>query len=400
MKKIFLFIIIFILSLNVKALPLPVDVTADAVVLLNLDTDQIIYEKNPDKQEILASLTKIMTAYTIIENIPDLEKKVTITNNDLANLYGFTCAGLQVGDKVSYLDLLYATILHSGADSSQALALHTSGSNKKFVELMNKEAKKLGLRNTNFADSYGGDDNNISTAREMSILLKEALKKPTFKKVFTTTTKTLSNGLQVTNYSRTIATFHGLDSNLIIGNKSGYTPEAGLLLASTATINNTNYALIIMKSQENAYLSTHILDTYKVYDYIKTLKFNEKILLEKGSYLKTIPVEGGTIKEYIIQVDKDIKANLTEEEFKKIKYEYKIADKLTPENKKGDNLGFIDIKIEDTIIDRYDIYLKEDILSHQKKSKITILLIVALVFLIIILFCTNFFGFKIIKIKK
>lgn len=403
MKKIFFIFIIFILSITtIKALPLPEEIdkliTADAVLLLNTDTNEVIYERNPDKEEILASLTKIMTAYTVIENVPDLNKKITITEEDIAALWGFTCIGLEVGDEVTYMDLLYGTLLHSGADASQALALHTSNTLEEFYELMNKEAQELGLRHSFFADSYGGHDDNVSTAREVARLLQVALENKTFKKIFTTTQKKLSNDLEVVNYTRSIATFHGLDSNVITGNKSGYTPEAGLLLASTATINNTNYILVIMKSSINEYKSQHVLDTYRVYDYIKDIKFEERTLLAEGTLLKNILVENGTINSYLAIAKKNITATLSDEDYQKVKLDYHITDTISPDNKVGDNLGYVDIYVGNQLIDTYNVYLTEEINSPEEETKIMILLIVALAFLSLILLCTNIFGF--IKRKK
>jgi len=398
-KKYIFIVFLFICSLSfVNALTLPStltdEITADAVVVLNLDEDEIIYTKNPDKPEIMASLTKIMTAYTVIENVENLNKKVTITDKDLANLYGFTCAGLEEGDKVSYLDLLYAMMLVSGADAAQALAIHTSGSIEKFNELMNKEVQKLGLRHSHFADSYGGDDNNISTAREVSHLLKTALENNTFKKVFTTNNYTISTGLKVTNFTGAYAIFHGLDSTLITGNKSGYTPEAGLLLASTTTINGVHYAIIVCKSEVNTYMSTHVLDTYKIINYISELKFKQHTILKKGTLLKKIKVENSTISEYIVTADKEFTANLTEEEVDKINYNYHITESLSPENKKGDYLGFVDILLDDEVVETYHIYLKDDIFSYQKESKILIIIITFLIFIVIVLLCTNVISFK------
>lgn len=400
MKKLIIAIILFfIMIIPTKALPLPIDVTADSVVLYNLDKDQIIYSKNPDKVQILASLTKIMTAYTVIENVENLNKTVTITEKDIANLYGFTCIGLEPGNKISYMDLLYGTILESGADASQALAIHTAGSIEEFNKMMNEEAKELGLRNTNFEDSYGGHDDNVSTAREMAILLKAALKNETFKKIFGTNQKTISTGRIVYNYTRNYAIFHGLDDTLLTGNKSGFTPEAGLLLASTATINNTNYALIVMKSDINTYMSQHVLDSYAVYNYVKTLTFQTKTLIPKDTIIKRIPVENGTISEYIVSVDKDINITLTPEEHQNVTVEYHISDKITPNNKKGDNLGYIDVLVGNEVIETYDFYLNDEIYLYQEQKKISIIIIIGLLTIIFILLCTNIFNTKKKKFK-
>ena len=367
---------------------------------MNLDTSQKIYTKNPDKKQILASLTKVMTAYTVIQNVENLNKKVTITEEDIYGLWGFTCIGLKVGDKVSYMDLLYGAILTSGADATQALAYHTAGSTEKFVKMMNDEAKKLGLRNTNFEDSYGGHDDNISTAREFAKLLKECLKNETFKNVFNTYQKKLSNDLVAFNGTRGYAMFHGLDENLITGNKSGYTPEAGLLLASTATINNTNYMLIVMKCDINDYMSTHVLESYRIYDYVSNLTFLTKTVIRKNEIIKRIPVENGTINEYVVMAEKDIKVDLPSELIKKIELDYHIANKITPANKEGDNLGYIDIIVDGEIISTYNIYLRDEIFTYPEKTDDpTIIIIIAIVFFALVIMCTNLFQVKKRKFK-
>jgi len=395
MKKILFIITIFILSLSiVNALELPVDVTADSVILVNRDEDRVIYTKNPDKEQILASLTKVMTLHSAIKRIPNLNKKVTITEADVAALWGFTQVGLKAGDVVTYRDLLYATNLTSGADAAQALALHISGSMEKFVKEMNKDAKEMGLNHTHFSDTIGKGDDNISTAREFYILLRNCLKNETFERIFNTTYYRMSNGLESINYTRSIATFHGLDSNLITGNKSGYTPEAGLLLASTATINNKHYILITMHSKENQWKSTHVLDSWKIYEYLATLKFREKTILPKGKLLKRITVEEGTVSEYLVTLDHDVKETLTDEEFKNIKVDYHIVNKINANTKKGTNLGYVDILVGDEVIDSINIYLNDKIFTRQEESRITIIIILGLIFAVFVLLCTNLLNYR------
>lgn len=390
MKKVLLFLISFLLSLTiVNALELPVDVTADSVILVNRDDDRIIYTKNPDKEQILASLTKVMTLYTAINKIDNLNKKVTITAKDVEDLWGFTQVGLKEGDVVTYRDLLYATNLTSGADAAQALALHLSGSMEAFTEEMNENAKKIGLNHTHFADTIGRGDDNISTAREFAILLKVCLENETFEKIFNTTYYKMSNGLESINYTRSLATFHGLDDRLITGNKSGYTPEAGLLLASTATINNVNYILITMHSEENQWKSTHVLDSWKIYEYLKTLEFHEKTILPKGKKLKRINVENGTISEYLVTLDHDVKLTLTDEEFEKVSIEYHIVDNINANTKKGSNLGYVDILVGDDVVETINIYLNDKIFTRQEESRLIMIIIIGLAFAVFVLLCTN-----------
>ncbi|MBQ4031558.1 MAG: D-alanyl-D-alanine carboxypeptidase [Bacilli bacterium] len=390
MKKILLLILLFILSPSlVKSLELPVDVTADSVILVNRDDDRIIYTKNPDKEQILASLTKVMTLYTAINRIEKIDQKVKITEKDVEALWGFTQVGLKVGDVVTYKDLLYATNLTSGADAAQALALHISGSMEAFVEEMNKDAKELGLNHTHFSDTIGKGDDNVSTAREFYILLKACLENELFERIFNTTYYKMSNGLESINYTKSIADFHGLDSNLITGNKSGYTPEAGLLLASTATINNTHYMLITMHSKENQWKSTHVIDSWKIYNYLSNLEFKERTILKKGKTLKRINVENGTISEYLVTLDHDVKASLTDEEYEELSIEYHIVDNIDASTKKGTNLGYVDIYVGEDLIDSINVYLNDKIFTRQEESRFIIIIIIALAFTVFVLLCTN-----------
>ncbi len=390
MRKILSFLVLFFAFITIpKALPLPTDVTADSVVVMDMDTGEILYEKNPDKQQILASLTKMMTAYTALDHIKNLDKKITITEEDFKFDPVFTLAGLEVGDQVSYRDLLYGMLLQSGAEAAQALANHTMGSVDEFVAEMNKNAKKLGLNHTHFSDTMGGEDDDVSTAREYAILMRECLKNKTFKTIFGTNHKTLTNGVVVHNYTQAYAQFHGLDPSLLTGNKTGYTSEAGLTIASTATINDIHYGTVLLKCSINEYLSQNVIDAYKVYDFLKTIKKSERTILKKDSIIKKIPVEDSTINNYIVILDQDVIEKLTDDEYSQVSVDYHLTDKLTPSNRKGDNIGYIDIKVGETIIDSYNFYLDENVYTYDQQSRIMILLIIILIFVIFVLFGTN-----------
>ena len=395
MKKLLYIFLLFLISIStIKALELPVEITGEAAIVYNLDSNQIIYEKNPDTPYTIASLTKIMNAYTAINNVKDLNQKVTITDKDVYNLWGYTVAGLESGDEVTYKDLLYAMILPSGADASQALAYHISGSTEEYIKLMNKEAKKLGLRNATFADTYGGNDNNIASAREVLRLTLAALKNEDFNTVFKTTQKRLSNGKEVVNYTKSIATYHGLNSDLITGSKSGFTQKAGLNLVSTTTINNTNYLIVVLKCNINSYNTQHVLDTYQILHHLETQEFETRTILKKGTKIKKIPVEESTISEYIAYVEEDIKITLPKQEFTNIKLEYNITDKIKNTYTRGENLGYIDIKLNDKVITTYNIYLKDKIYTIKELPRNIIIITLSLIIIVFIIFISNLFSKK------
>jgi len=396
MKKILFIIFLIIPFTLVSALDLPVDVTADSVILVNLTEDDIIYTKNPDKKQILASLTKIMTVYTALQKQKNINKKVTLTEEDLSSLWNLTLVGFEVGDTVTYKDLLYGTMLKSGGDAAQALAIHTYGSIDKFVEAMNKNAANLGLRHTKFVDPTGIGDDNVSTAREMYILLNECLKNDTYKKIFETSYYTTSNGIEVQNYTRALATFHGYDEYLIKGNKSGYTDEAGLLLASTATINDIDYMLITMKSNVNEYKTQHVIDSYAIYNYIIEQNYQKRLILQEGKILKTIDVYGATTSEYYVTLEHDIKEVLSDKEYQNLNIKYNIVDSISSDIEDNTNLGYVDIYVGDELIDSFNVYFSDKLFKsyYNKTSNIIIIACIVLGIFILSLLLANMLYYK------
>ena len=395
MKKIIIAFLLFLIPLTcIKAVELPVDITADSAILVKKDNNEIIYSKNIDKQEIMASLTKIMTAYTVITRVSDLNERITINENDLRGLEGFTVVGLQAGDRVTYRDLLYGLILHSGADCAQALALHVAGSKEAFKELMAADINELGLTKTQFVDSYGGSDYNVSTAREMYLLLDTALQNENFKKIFCTNRYTLSNGVVATNFTYVFAQFHGYDPKYILGNKSGYTPEAGLLLASLIKVNGVEYILIVCNSKENASKTTHVLDTYKIINYLIDKDYEYKTVLKKGHILEEIPVKDSTTSTYLAIVDKDVTVYLNDEEASRIKIEKHLVKELDSNAQRGDPLGYVDVVLDGEVLKTYYLYLNDELFQYQKPSHMIVIVIILLVIFMVMILLLNILMYQ------
>ena len=229
------------------------EIKSEHAVLMDLKTGKVICKKSCDTKTYPASLTKIMTAILAIENIPDLNEKVAVPENIYNTLQGedASMAGFLPNENVKAIDLLYGTMLPSGADAAESLAIHISGSEDKFVQLMNKKAKELGMSNTHFTNAIGlHNDDHYTTASDLAKLLRYALNSSTFKEIYTSskysTSKTEKHSNGLTFYSTmfksmSTAEFSG---GKIIGGKTGYTDEAGLCLASLAEKNGKEYILI------------------------------------------------------------------------------------------------------------------------------------------------------------
>ncbi len=232
MKRLLIGLILFI-PLNVWALEFP-EIASEYATVYDLTSNEVLFEKNSEVETSIASLTKILTTITAIENISDLDEAVTITEPMLRGIYwNASVAGLKVGDIVTYRDLLYATILPSGADAAQVLAISVSGNVDAFVARMNELAKRIGMNNSNFVNTSGLDANNhYSTAKDMRVLLEYALDNSVFREVYTTKSYVLRNGLVVNATIKLYEKKLGIDISRILGSKTGTTDAAGLCLSS------------------------------------------------------------------------------------------------------------------------------------------------------------------------
>ena len=363
MKKNLKKVLIFLLFININIVYAEeFNITSKSAILYNMNEEKILYQLKSDEKLQIASLTKIMTVITAIENNNDLEKKVEITKEMLKGIEEYTQVGFKVGDTPTIKDLLYGSMLPSGADAVNALAISTSGSISKFVDLMNEEASKLKLKNTHFDNPVGMDsDNNYSTTSDIAKLLIYSLKNKTFKEVFTAKeykidviNKTVKTTL--TSYSRS----YGLDVSNITGAKSGFTDGAGLCLASTATIDNVDYLLITLGASTKI-RSNAVKDSLEIYDYYST-NYSYQTVIEKNQKIKTLPIKWGKEKNYIITSNQDISLYLSNDIRKnRIKYIYSGLEEINYKYKKGDKIGTVKIVYENNTLYQYDVYLEKNL---------------------------------------
>lgn len=335
-----------------------IDITSKEAIIYNLNDDKVIYEKNSNEQTKIASLTKIMTCLVALENIDNLDENIKVEYKDLTGLSEYAIAGFKVGDTVTIKDLLYALMLPSAADAANILARSVAGTNEEFVKLMNDKVDELGLKNTHFSNPIGMDDDNYSTASDMAIILKEAIKNNTFRELYNTTTYTTSNNIKLTKTTDKMASKYNLDISNLTGSKTGFTNEAGYCLASTSTYNNVNYLAITLNADN---YPNHIKDTLTLYNYFDS-NYSYKTILKNKQLLKTIKVKHSKTKEYNIISNKEIKKYLSNDiDVSKIEYKYSGVDTLNRKIKKGDYLGKVKIVYNNDVLDTYKVYLDTDI---------------------------------------
>ena len=268
MKK-FLFLTICLFTFILTALSLELSLDSQNVILYNMDENKVLYEKNSEEKVPIASMTKIMTAIVALENIDDVNKVVVLTKNDFLGLVeaNASVAGFKVGQRVSYLDLLYGLLLPSGADAAQALVNNSAGSRAKFVLLMNEKAQDLGLKNTHFENETGLDSPGAySTVKDVLTMLLYAYQNPYFQTIISSDKYMLSDhSMQVSSTISNLVKKEKIEMPYLIGGKTGTTKKAGKCLASLAIFDDVHYALVSSASFGDGY--QNIRDAKTIYDY-------------------------------------------------------------------------------------------------------------------------------------
>ena len=381
MKKLLFTLLILFSFMNVKA----IEISSENYVLYNLNNNEIVLEKNKDEFTQIASLTKIMTTIVAIENIQNFDEEIIMTYDMFKGLYEQNAyqIGLRVGEKVTYNDLLYGTLIASGADATRALTMSIAGSEKAYVELMNQKAKELKLNNTVFKNPIGLDEEGQgSTLGDVATMLSYALKNEKFKSIFETQKYTLTNGrITVISSMLGYAKNYGYEVSYIKGSKTGYTIAAGRCLASIAydDKNDINYMLITNKASTEKNEAYHVLDAVNIYNYYFD-NYKYHTILEKGKILTTIKVKDSKLKEIEIENKNEIKKYLKNDyNTDDITINYEGKEEINFKDKKGDKLGVVKLYYQDKEVNSIDIYLEDEIkfnlVNHILQSKIRISLI-------------------------
>ena len=348
------------------------DTVSDEVYLENLNAGAVVYEKNSNKRSYPASTTKIMTFIITAENVSNLENtSVTIKQDIISGLdLESTVMGLSshIGEKVSVKDLLYGLMLPSGNDAALVLADYVGGGISGFVEKMNAKAVELGCKNTHFANPHGlYDTNHYSTAHDMALIAKHAMKIKGFMDICNTVYytpdgfKTLHN----TNYM--------LDSEAEGGQyyyqytkgiKTGYLDEAGKCLVTSSDKNGDKYLCVCLGAAfsyaEN--VNYAMKDSAKLYDWAYK-NLGVQTIYGTADSLASVDVKyvrNGKTLEAV--PEKEISAFLPNNyDKKKLKVEINCPEQVDAPVTQGDVLGTVSVKYEDLDLGLTNLVAAEDV---------------------------------------
>lgn len=279
MKK--LLLILLLIPINVFAISIP----SRNAILIDQDSGRILYSKRTDEKRLIASTTKIMTAIIAIES-GKLDDKVKV-NDSVLKSYG---SGIYIkpGEILTLRDLVYGLLLRSGNDASLMIEDYLGGHDK-FINMMNKKASEIGMKDTIFMNSNGLDDydeKNYSTVYDMALLMKYANNNYDFREINSTKKYSLSsnkNDYVWKNENKLLYRY-----KYATGGKTGFTDKARRTLVSSASRNDVNLIAVTFNDSDD--FNTHIklyeygFNNYKRYLIINKNKF--KVKNEDNLYIK------------------------------------------------------------------------------------------------------------------
>lgn len=228
----------------VQAVTNPV-LSAKAAIIVDRNSQVILFAKNPELRFSMASTTKIMTALTGLDYYK-LDDILTIKKSAVEG----SGLGFAPGEKFKFIDLLYAMMLPSANDAAQAIADNYPGGESAFVARMNQKAASLHLLNTHYADPAGlNDDGDYTTVVDLSRLASYAITNLTFVDVTSTRTKTITDISMNKQYPLTNLN-KLLGSQGVTGIKTGTTEGAGEVLVTSTVKNGHTYIIVVMQSTD------------------------------------------------------------------------------------------------------------------------------------------------------
>jgi D-alanyl-D-alanine carboxypeptidase (penicillin-binding protein 5/6) len=250
-----------------------VDLVGKSAIVMDLQTQTILYEKDINVKHYPASITKIMTALLTIENCKG-DETVTFSNEAVNGIErGSSAALVNIGEKITVDQALHGLLLISANDIAAGLAEHVSGTQSAFAEKMTEKAKELGCKNTHFVNPHGlNNEQHYTTAYDMALIAKKAYSKEEFRKIIKTTYYQLpkTNKSKVArnwyNSNRMIQQGTAYYDSRCLGGKTGYTIAAGGTLVTFGNINGRVVICVVLQSKNSA---SAYVDSSKLYDYTK-----------------------------------------------------------------------------------------------------------------------------------
>ncbi len=298
-------------------------VTAQAVILVEAATGDVLYEFNADDRRYPASITKVMTGLLAVEAVErgELSMDTVVTlGDDIYSEIGVSgsTAGLEPGEMLTIRDLLNAALIPSANEACNALATAVSGSIPAFVDRMNQRAAELGMTNTHFANPHGyHKEDHYTTARDISKMSVEAMSHTEFRAIVSSGTYTIpptnlheeERVLQDTNALVNGSKVSGFRYQYAIGIKTGFTTPAGYCLASAAEKDHRTLIAVLLGGnpwyRDGAVVSdNYFTESRRLLEYGFN-HFSYKNVLDASQPVDTVPVSLSQQQDYVTVLPSD-----------------------------------------------------------------------------------------------
>ena len=340
-------------------------VDAKAAILVDPDTDEILYELNAHEKMYPASITKVMTCLLTLEAVErgELTLEQTVTASQAIHTGigdNASTADIKAGEEIRIIDLLYAALIPSANEACNVMAEAVSGDINSFVELMNQRAAELGMTGTHFANTHGyHDENHYTTAYDVYLMSKEAMKHETFR----TIVSSLNYTMPATNMhpeERLVRSTNALISNwntrgylyqYATGVKTGHTPEAGYCLSAAATKEDRNLMSVVMGCERVPGTTgsegfTYFSETIRLFDWGFNNFSTQTMLDDTKRDIPEVEVTLGKNTNYVtLEPQGEVTALLPKDiSAENFEYDYTLnANSVEAPVEKGQQLGTISV---------------------------------------------------------
>lgn len=337
------------------------NLSAKSAILIDASTGKIIYEKNSHEKLKPASITKIMVLLLAMEALENnkikLNDQVVVSEN--ASGMGGSQVYLEAGEQISVESLIRAIAVRSANDASVALAEHIAGSLELFIKMMNDKAKLLGMKDTNFVNCTGLDDeDHYTTAYDVSIMSRELLKHSKIHNWLSIYLTSIMVGKDkdvvqnLVNTNKLIRFYKGAN-----GIKTGYTSKSGYCLAASATRGNLTLISVVLGCRTS---NIRFNESRKLLDY-GFANFDFIPIYKKGDIIKRIKVTKGKIDVVNVVVNNDLSVLIKKGANNNIEKKVYLPNQIESPIHKFDKVGEVVIFIDGKRITKADLIVDKEI---------------------------------------
>ena len=362
MKKLFFTILISFILFASKLYA--IDTKAEQAIVMDFDTNEILFEKNSNIKTPPASMTKIMTVYAAFDRLKNTD--LSIENECLVSAKAYKMGGsrtfLEIDDKVSIDELLKGIIIQSGNDASVALAECLAGTEDDFAKLMNVYAKKLGMINTNFLNSSGWpEDDHYSTVYDLALLSNALIREFPDLYLYFSDKEFTYNDIKQPNRNKLLSSVQGAD-----GLKTGFTKASGWGIAATAKRDNRRITTVINGTNSSR---SRLNEASNLINWAFS-QTSQKLLVDENQVIVEVDVWLGNKPRVNLVSSKKVVSTLSFDQIQLIKSSLKYKRPIEAPIKKGEVYGKLIIDIDGKPNIEVELISQESIGSVNPISKV------------------------------